>query len=88
MMNQQRSNKIRNRLVHLQAEKICKECTTRSHPNYHKFVNETMKQLESPEATRKKLLSIVQTLSISSDGLKQTQYIEGFKKFHKLDPAS
>jgi len=87
-MNQQRKNKILDQQARLKAERLCMECMPRSHSNYHKFVNQTMKQLQSPEATRKKILNIFQTLSISLDAPKQTAYFESFSKFRKLAPAS
>ncbi len=87
-MSHQRKNKILDQQARLRAERLCKECMPRSHSNYHKFVNEIKKQLESPEATREKILNIFQTLSVSLDGPKQAQYFEDFTKFRKLAPAS
>ncbi len=84
-MNQQRRNKILDQVARLKAERLCMECMPRNHDNYHKFVNETMKQLQSPEATRAKVLNIFKELSITLDAPKQTKYFENFSKFRPIE---
>ena len=84
MMNQQRRNKIKDQVARLKAERLCVECMPRTHDDYHKFVNQTMKQLRSPAATREKILGIFETFSIKLDAPKQKKYFENFSKFRPL----